>query len=321
MDGSTIGSILSLDKCIEVVEAAFAAHARGQSLAPQLTHVHAHDGEFHIKAGGLCIDRPYFVCKINAGFFKNPSRFGLPSISGLIVLCDAENGSPLALFQSGELTRLRTGAATAVAAKYLARSDSEVVTICGAGRQCEIQLRSLCQVLPIRLVHLWSRSNAQQTAERLSAILNLPVLATGDLVSATRQSDVIVTCTPATSWFLGRQHVKAGTFIAAIGADSPGKQEIEPKLLAEVRIVPDLLEQAKKVGDLHHAYTAGLITSNQVLGELGDVVVGKASGRSFPEEIIVFDSTGTALQDAAVAVAAYERARVGNLGTLFEFSR
>ncbi len=312
-------------------------------MEPQLLHLAAHDGEFHVKAGGLSEPRSYFACKVNGGFFGNRTRSGLPNIIGLILLCDGTTGMPLALMESGVVTRLRTAAATAVAAKYLARADSRIATICGAGMQAEAQLRALSAVLPLERVLIWSRGDAgslvesgrgpfddapakgatfaraSALAQRMSQELSITVLATGNLREATRQSDVIVTCTPARQWFLGVEHVAAGTFIAAVGADSPEKQELQPELLATTSVVCDLVDQCAQVGDLHHAITARLMSAREIRGELGDVIVGKVPRRASNRETIVFDSTGTALQDVAAASSVYERAVQQGSGRPFAF--
>lgn len=313
----SIAELLSLDDCISAVEAAFVAHAQGKTIAPALLHVAAPRGEFHIKVGGLAGERTYVTTKIGGGFFNNRSRYDLPNIIGLIVLADGTTGAPLAVMESGYLTRLRTGAATAVAAKYLARPDSRTVTICGAGVQGEIQLRSLLKILPIQHAYLWSRTPKPEWAKRMSEDLNIDVHVAADLGAATRISDVIVTCTPAKRWYLGREHVRPGTFIAAVGTDSPDKQELEPALLACSSVVCDLIEQAVLVGDLHHAVSAGLMSRESMRGELGAVITGTAPKRNYTDEVIIFDSTGTALQDAAAAAQVYERAQAVGRGTSF----
>ncbi len=319
LDRHTVSHLLTIKDCIPAVEAAFAAHAKGEVLTPGLLHVDADRGEFHIKVGGLRGARTYFAAKINGGFFNNRVNLGLPNIVGLILLSDGSNGVPLAVMESGLVTRLRTGAATAVAVKYLARPDSRSVLICGAGIQGEIQLRALKEVLPIERVAIWSRSGADAFANSMSAALKIVVRVATDLGEAARASDVIVTCTPAKQWFLGREHVRPGTFIAAVGSDSPDKQELEPELLAESSVVPDLLAQAAHVGDLHHAIAAGLMRPEQIRGELGQVIAGKIPGRTRDNEIIVFDSTGTALQDVAAAAVVYEKAVALEVGVPFRF--
>jgi len=319
LDRETVSGLLCLDDCIAAVECAFAAHARGTRLTPGLLHLDANGGEFHIKAGAIQGKRTYFVCKVNGGFFQNRARLGLPNIIGLILLCDGATGVPLAVLESGLVTQLRTGAATAVAARYLARRNSETVTICGAGNQAEIQLRALARVLPLKRALIWARGNSAPFVEQMSQTLEMEVYSVVGLTRAARESDVVVTCTPAKHWFLGREHIGPGTFIAAIGADSPEKQELEPELLARSSVVCDLVEQCAQVGELHHAITAGLMTQRDIRGELGAVIVGKASTRTRDDEVIIYDSTGTALQDAAVCAAVYERAKLTRRGSSFAF--
>ncbi len=319
LDRAAVASVLSIEDCIAAVEAAFIAHARGLSLSPQLMHVDAEGGEFHIKAGGLKPGRAYFACKVNGGFFANRAGSGLPNIIGLILLCDASNGTPLAVMESGHVTQLRTGAATAVAARQLARADSRSLLLCGAGRQAEIQLRSLASVLPLERVSVWSRGDVSSFVQRLSGETGIDVHAAGDLATTAHASDIIVTCTSATSPFLEDAHVAAGTFIAAVGADSPGKQELSSHLVARCSIVCDLIEQCAAVGELRHALAARLMTREQVRGELGDVLVGSARKRVNDDERIIFDSTGTALQDVAAAAAVYERACERSIGQPFDF--
>jgi ornithine cyclodeaminase/alanine dehydrogenase-like protein (mu-crystallin family) len=149
---------------------------------------------------------------------------------------------------------------------------------------------------------------AHRFAREMAVTLNLDVEATADLVGAARQSDVIVTCTPSRVPVVGPDDVRPGTFVAAVGADHPEKQEIAPALLAASRIVVDVIEQAATMGDLHHALVAGVLTRADVHAELGAVVAGRKRGRCSREETIVFDSTGMALQDVAAAAAVYERA-------------
>lgn len=316
IDRNTATSLLDLKECIEVVQAAFEAHAMGKSYEPQLVHVTTESGEFHIKTGGIRGPHSFFACKVGGGFFNNRKTFGWPNIMGMLALFDANTGAPLAVIESGALTKARTGAATAVAARYLARPTSSVVTVCGAGNQAESQLRALSLVLPIRKVFIWSRSGARDFAAKMSRELGIQVEENENLRSASLQSDVVVTCTPSKQWFLSQADVAEGTFVAAIGADSPDKQELDPNLLAHASVVCDLTSQCVKVGELHHAMDAGLMTPERVRGDLGDVIIGRTRRRETDNETIIFDSTGTALQDVATAVLVYERARVSKKGQL-----
>ncbi len=321
LDRRTIAELLSLDDCIAAVEAAFAAHARGETLAPGLLHGDGVGGEYHIKAGGLRTPHPRYACKINSSFFKNRAANGLPNIQGLIVLYDAADGRPLAVMESAEITIKRTGAATAVAAKYLATPEARVATIVGAGNQGGIQLEALTRVRRLEKVFVCDQdpAAADAFAARLGERLKITVQACSDLAAAARESDIVVTCTPSKKWIVGRDMVSPGAFVAGVGADSPDKQELEPALLAQTSVVTDLTEQCAHVGDLHHAIAAGLMRASDVRGELGEVIIGRAPARRDASEIIIYDATGTALQDVAAAVLVYEKARALGRGTEFPF--
>ena len=305
-----VADLLPMDACIEAVEHAFRLHGEGRADPPGILGVHARDGGFHIKAGILDLGRRYFAAKTNANFPGNPERFGLPTIQGVLLLADAERGTPLALMDSAEITALRTGAATAVAARHLASPEAAVVTVCGCGLQGRVQLRALAAVLRLTRAYAFDRDPARAAgfAREMSEALGFEVLAADDLDVAVRASHVCVTCTPSRTPILRHTSVAPGTFIAAVGADNEDKQEIEPALMASCAIVVDVLEQAATIGDLHHAITAGVVTTRDVRAELGQVVAGLRPGRLTDDEIVVFDSTGMALQDVAAAAAVYERA-------------
>jgi len=306
-----VADLLEMGACIDAVEHAFRLHAEGRSIEPGVVGAHVEGGGFHVKTAGLRFaERSYFATKVNANFPENGARFGLPTIQGLVALFDAENGRPLALLDSGVLTSRRTAAATAVAARHLARRDTGVVTVAGCGVQSRDQLRAVTLVRPVRNVFAFDvdERRAEEYAAAMRAELGVEVRAVRDLAAAARESDVCITCTTARRAILGRGDVRAGAFVAAVGADNPEKQEIDPLLLAASTVVADVLEQCAAIGDLHHAIAAGVMTRADVHAELAAVVAGAAPGRTSDDEIVVFDSTGTALQDVAAAALVYERA-------------
>jgi len=313
---SDVLDLLSLRDCIDAVERAFRLHAEGHSLGPGVLSVPASGGGFHIKAAGLVGERSYFAAKTNANFSDNPRRWGLPTIQGTIVLADATNGTPLAIMDSGSVTALRTGAATAVAAKFLARPDARTATIVGCGVQGELQLAAITTVLPLQRILLVDidHARAEDLAARAGAKHGVRVEPTKELRAALQESDVCVTCTTSRRAFLGASDVAPGTFVAAVGADNPEKQELEPTLLASATLVVDVLDQCAEIGELHHALRAGVLTRERVHGELADVVVGRRPGRTSRQEITIFDSSGTALQDVAAAIAVYEKASASGRG-------
>jgi alanine dehydrogenase len=318
-----VAALLGIGECIAAVERAFLLHAQGRSIAPRLFGLPFDAGALHAKGAGLHLARPYAAVKVNANFPHNPSRHGLPTIQGLLVLFDGERGRPLAVMDSAEITALRTAAATAVAARRLARPESSVALLVGCGVQGRAQLGALAAVLGLRQVYAidLDPARARDLARDLGPQLGLaiePCAGLADLDEALRHCDVCVTCTTARRAFLRRTAVRPGTFIAAVGADSEDKQELEPELLAAATVVPDSLDQAAAIGDLHWALERGVMSRSQVHAELSEIVAGRRPGRSSPDEITIFDSTGTALQDVAAAVVVYEKARAGGRGTPLE---
>ncbi len=317
-----VKELLTLDDCIDAVGRAFSLAAQGLIPRAGVLGFPAKDGGFHMKVASLPGEPGYFAAKLNGNFFRNRERFGMPNIQGLIVLCDADNGRPLAVLDSIEITILRTGAATGVAARLLARKGAGVVTICGCGNQGRVSVRALESVLRIERLYLWdidTQASANLAAE-LRSTLTQPIEVVGDLRVGTRSSDVIVTCTPSKQAFLGRDDVRPGAFIAAVGADNEEKNEISAALMAASTIVADSTEQCLKIGDLHHAIAAGLASAESVHAELGQILAGLRPGRTREDEVFIFDSTGTALQDVAAAALVYERAVASGRGMRFSFA-
>jgi alanine dehydrogenase len=295
--------------CIAAVEDAFRRHALGETAPPGILGMHAGAGSFHVKAAGL---DGAFAAKLNANFPGNPAR-GLPTIQGVVIVCDAQDGRLLALMDSIAITALRTAAATAVAAKYLSRTDSKNLLICGCGAQAPAQFAALLAVRrPTRILAY------DQDGKKASQLKGATAIA--DLRKAVAESDIIITCTTARRYFITHDMVRPGTFIAAVGADHEEKQEIEPLLMARAKVVTDLTEQAATIGDLHHAIDAGVMSRDDVHAQLGEVVAGIKPGRARDEEITIFDSTGTGLQDAAAALAVYRRASREPSSVTFNFS-
>src|SRR5262245_2063453 len=305
--------LLTPDICIPAVEDAFRQHAEGKIPAPGIFGMHGAEGSFHVKAGFLTADRPYFAAKLNANFPHNGARYGLPTIQGAVILSDAVNGTPLAIMDSMAITALRTAAASAVAAKYLAPQACQTVLICGAGGQAPAQLQAILRVRRPRRVLVYDQDRGRAAA--FARVRGAEVVA--DLARAVGESQIVITCTTARRYFITRDMVQPGTFIAAVGADHENKQEIDPALLASCTLVTDLTEQACAIGDLHHAMAAGVMKREAVHAELGEIAAGRKRGRTRPEEITVFDSTGTGLQDVAAAIAVYRRAVEEQTGETF----
>ena len=317
-----VANLLPIEECIHAVESAFKLHAEEKTIPPKIMGMHTDKGGFHIKAGVLGLSGTYFVAKTNANFPGNPNQYGLPAIQGIIAVFDGNNGRLLALMDSIEITIVRTGAATAVAAKYLSPVDAKTVTICGCGNQGRISLKALMKVRPLEKVYAFDTDETQTKKFSKDFAQQLEVIPTTakELSMALRQSQICVTCTPSRQPFIRAQDIMPGTFIAAVGADSEEKQELYPDLFLKSKIVVDLLEQSANIGELHHALQQGQITLAGVHAELGLIIADKKPGRESREEIIVFDSTGTALQDVAAAAIVYEKALAGGIGMKMDFA-
>ncbi|MBX3703488.1 MAG: ornithine cyclodeaminase family protein [Steroidobacteraceae bacterium] len=310
LDRQDVAALLPMADCIAAVEGAFRAHAEGAlPAAPGTLATPVPGGGFHVKTAVLGPAPGYYAAKINANFPGNPDRSGLPTVQGMIGLFDAADGRPLALLDSIEITTLRTAAASAIAARHLALPDARTLLVCGCGIQGRAHLRALLAVRRIGHVYACDRDPARVAAfigEFAATGIDIePVESAGE---ALPHADVAVTCTPGRQVVVREDDIRPGQFIAAVGADSEGKQELAPRVLAMARVVTDLTAQAAHMGELQHALAAGMMGIGDVHAELGELIAGQRPGRSSPEEIFVFDSTGTALQDVASAAAVYERA-------------
>jgi alanine dehydrogenase len=319
---SDVEELLSLRDCIDAVDRIFRLQGEGKVPNPGILGVKAPGGGLHVKAGLLPGDRNYLVAKLNANFPGNNARFDLPTIQGVIAVFDAENGMPLAILDSIDITIKRTAAASAVAAKYLARRESSVATICGCGQQGRAQLRAILLVLKLTKIYAFDVNEraAINFKDELSPELEIQIELVRDLAGAIEKSDVCITCTTSNEFFVCKEDVTPGTFVAAIGADDEHKQEIDSALIASAKVVADSLDQSCAIGDVHHAIAHGLMRKEDVYAELCEIVAGQKDGRTADDEIIIFDSTGVAIEDAIAAAAVYERALANGIGTRFDFA-
>jgi ornithine cyclodeaminase/alanine dehydrogenase-like protein (mu-crystallin family) len=320
--GADVRKVLSMGDCVSAVEEAFKLLGSGRASRPVVSSVRAADGGFHIKSALVPVgDAEYFVSKTNANYPVNASRHGLPTIQGTIVVHSASNGVPLAVLDSIEITAMRTAAATAVAAKYLARHGATTLAIVGCGIQGYQHVRALSLVRDLESVILYDidESAARALSRRVGLEYEVPIRVASSIHDAVNQADLIVSCTTSTEFLLHATDVPEGSFVAGVGVDAEHKRELSPDLLGRSKVVVDVLDQCAAFGDLHHAIDHGVMTRADVHGELGGIVAGATTGRSSPEETFVFDSTGMALQDATTAVMVLDRARSSGLGVEVRF--
>ena len=304
-----VGRLLRMDACIDAIEAAFRVRGEAGVASSSVAGLDLGSGGLHAKLGRLDTGRPYAAVKVNANFPANPTQYGLPTIQGLVVLFDASCGKPLAVLESPKLTAVRTAAASAVAARHLARRGATKASFIGCGIQARAHLEALLVVRPVDHLTVFdiNRDAAERFALETRTELGLSVEIAPDVHTAVVGGDIVVTSTPSRSPIIFPADVRPGTFIAAVGADNEHKQEIDPSLLRAAIVVVDDLDQCSRIGDLHHALASGVLSRTDVRASLDQIVVGRAPGRTDDNAIIVFDSTGVAIEDVAAAALVYER--------------
>jgi alanine dehydrogenase len=292
------------ERAVEAVRDAFVAYARGDWTMPPKVYVPAYPaGDFRAMPA---LGGGHALLKWVTSFPGNPER-GLPTVTGLVLLSDASTGMLVAVLDAAAVTALRTGAAAVLAAETLGRADAGAAAVIGAG----VNGRAVARTFRARGrdVVVWDVD-----AERAAAV----AAEVGGTVAASREdalaADVVVTVTPGREIVLGEGSLRPGQHASLMGADGPGKAEIAVEELARVHVFCDDWEQASHNGDLVHAVEAGVVGREDVT-ELGAVLVGVAEGRRSGDETTVFDSTGLAIQDLAVALAALERADELSLAT------
>jgi alanine dehydrogenase len=303
-----IAQIVPPGAYLDAVRTAFRQLGSGEVATPPVAHLDGLDGKFHIKAAVRSTHPHRAAVKVNGNFPHNAARHELPVIQGFIALLDAERGAVLALMDSTEITARRTAACSALAAQRLAPANARHLALIGCGVQARYHVEALAQLFSLESIALYDNvaERAIELAGDLQDRFNVEVQPSP--AAAARGAQIIVTATPSRTALLDAGDVETGCFIAGVGADSAGKQELSPALLGRARVVPDVLAQAIHMGDLQHAVRAGVMTQADIHGELADVVLGRVPGRTSAGQIFIFDSTGTGIADLAAAEIVYERA-------------
>lgn len=316
-----IRSLISPGEALEAAREAFASLGRGEVVLPEVMFldIKEHDGEVHGK-GAYIHGSPYFCVKVASGFYRNPER-GLPISSGAVWVFDATTGFLNSiLFDNGFLTELRTGAAGALATDLLARRAVRQLGIIGCGAQARYQLEAHLGIRkPERVVVFCpTRSHAALFADEMSSAHGVTVEVASGPEEAVRGSNVVVTTTPSHTPVVMDGWVEPGTHLTAIGSDVPDKQELDERILGRAKVVADSLRQCLTQGEIHHAVEKGVIDSDGVYGELGEVAAGIKPGRTDDAEITVADLTGVGVLDAAAARVVVAKAEREGKGSTFE---
>jgi alanine dehydrogenase len=309
---------LPMHQAIETVKGAFAQLSTGQADVPLrlALNVPRHNGVTLLMPAYLRTDEQMAV-KIVSVFHENPAQ-GLPLIHALVVVVDATTGRPAAIMDGIYLTALRTGAASGAATDLLARHDTHIAAIFGAGAQGRTQLEAVCAVRHIQEAWVYDKEpeRAAAYADEMSQRLSLPVKVAETPAEAVHRADVICTATTSSSAVFEDADVKPGTHINAVGAYTPEMQEIPIETVLRAKVVIDHREASlAEAGDLLIPLKQGLITEDHIYAELGEIAAGLKPGRASPEEITFFKSVGVAVQDVAAAGAVLEAARRLNLGS------
>jgi len=293
---------------VGAIREAFRADGEGRTTVPPVVNLQipGTHGEFHIKTAHIA-GVPHVAVKVASGFYDNPAK-GLPTGSGLMAVFDAATGLPVALlFDNGYLTDVRTGAAGAVAAECLARRAIGTVGVIGTGVQGRMQVACLREVRAFDRLAAWSpiRDELDRYCEEMRATWGIEARAAAGPEEVCRAADLLVTATPARQPMVRADWLRPGLHVTALGADTPGKQELDAACLALADlVVVDRLAQCAAFGELHAALEAGLLATGDVHAELGAVVAGRRPGRADDDQITIADLTGVGFQDTAIASAA-----------------
>jgi len=309
-----IEPLLSMPEVMEAVESAFREKGLGFVQMPPKIYLS------YTKYNGDLRAMPSYLERLDVSAVKvvnahpdNQAKYGLPTVMATIILIDPRNGAPLAIMDGTHITAMRTGAAGGLAAKYLARRDTKVVGFVGAGTQARTQLEALMVVYgKLDLVKVWSRT--RESREKFVYETKAAFEGLADIVSvdktedAVRDVDVLVTTTPSRTPIVMDKWIAEGTHITCIGADAPGKEELDPAVLKRAKIVVDDWEQASHSGEINVPLAKGIISRNDVWGDICEIAAGLKPGRTSESEVTVFTSTGLAVQDAVTAKLAYDKA-------------
>lgn len=321
LTGSEVMQVLDMDLALVAGEEAFRAYGEGRVNMPPKAYLTLAQGDFRAMYGEIFLPRDH-ICglkwvNVHPG---NPAK-GLLTVMAKILLNDPDTGLEFADLDGTHITDYRTGAAGGVAVKYLARTDATRVGLIGAGAQARTQVAAILKVRSIREVVIFDRhlEHSEAFAAWVAEHFAIKARATREAADAVAGQDIVVTTTPSRSPVVARDWVSPGTHINAIGADAAGKQELDPAILTAAKVLVDDWAQASHSGEINVALARGDLTREQVYGMLGEIVAGKKPGRVTPEEITVFDSTGLIIQDLALGLAVYQRAKEKGLGEEKDF--
>ncbi|MCJ7631564.1 alanine dehydrogenase [Candidatus Bathyarchaeota archaeon] len=319
---SEVRQLLAMEETIEIVEGALREKGLGRTQMPPKMYLN-----FDKYKGDIRVMPSYLETLDSAGVKivnahpGNPARFNMPTVMAVIALVDPRNGAVTSIMDGTYITGMRTGAAAAVATKYLARKNSRVLCLIGAGAQARMQLLAISKVLRLEEVRVWSlpESTINPFIAEAEKFHDLKFLHCRNCENCVNGSDVISTVTPSTEPMVMYKDVSPGTHINAIGADAPGKEELDPRILLNAKVVVDDLVQAIHSGEINVPIRKRILKEEEIYGELSEIIVGRKKGRISENEVTVFDSTGLSLLDVSTATSVYKKAKEKGVGTWMKF--
>ncbi|WP_198117916.1 ornithine cyclodeaminase family protein [Massilia rhizosphaerae] len=318
-----VGGLIAMKEVIAAVEEAYVAFSSGQVEQPDYIGIHLPPprGEIDFKLGYYPANEMISMKASSGGFPDNPAAFGLPTNMGTILLFDARTCALACVMDGSLITGLRTGAAGAVSVKALARKDAKTVTSIGTGIQARLQIRAIREVMKIEAIHAWDHHPEALAAYKadIEREFDIPVVMAASKEDAVRRADILVTTTRGKGTLVEAGWIKPGTHIVAIGTDQQGKQELDPEIFRNAKIVNDSIAQCVTKGETWYPLNARIIARDEIHGEIGEILAGTKAGRENDDEITIFDSTGMAIQDNTTASRIYRNALANQVGTFFAF--
>jgi len=318
-----VSTLICMQEVIGTVEEAYKAFNSGQVVQPDYMSIHlpAPRGEIDFKLGYYSANEMISMKVSSGGFVHNPADFGVPSGMGTILLFDARTGGLACVMDGSLITGLRTGACGAVSVKALARKDASRIASIGTGNQARMQIRAISEVMRIGEIHAWDSSPESLMLFKadIEREFGIPVVPAASKREAVEQADILVTTTRGTGSLVEAAWVKPGTHIVAIGTDQRGKQEFEPEIFRNAKVVNDSIAQCTDKGETWHPLDKGIIAREDIHAEIGEILLGTKPGRESEDEITIFDSTGMAIQDNTTASRIYRNAIEREIGVFFSF--
>jgi ornithine cyclodeaminase/alanine dehydrogenase len=318
-----VSKLICMKEVIGAVEEAYKAFNSNQVEQPDYIGIHLPSprGEIDFKLGYYKASEVISMKASSGGFIHNSTAHGMPSGMGTILLFDARSGAVMCVMDGSLITGLRTGASGAVSVKALARKNAKKIASVGTGNQARMQIRAINEVMRIEEIHAWSRTPGTLSKYKtdIEREFGIPVIVASSKKEAVEQADVLITTTRGRGELVDADWVRPGTHIVAIGTDQRGKQELDPAVFRNAKIIVDSITQCTEKGETWHPLNRNIITKDDIHAEIGEILLGRKPGRESDEEITIFDSTGMAIQDNTTASKIYQNAIDNDVGTFFQF--